>query len=80
MYEGVALTSQMLENALEKFGLARVDPAEKDAFDPELHEAMTTTPTADMPVNRVVQVIQCGYRLNDRLLRPARVIVSKKEQ
>lgn len=76
LYEGVALTHQMLVSALEKFGLNRIEPQVQDTFTPQLHEAMTTAATTDMPPNSVVQVIQCGYRLNDRLLRPARVIVS----
>ena len=48
-----------------------------EPFNPDLHQAMALADSADLPANHVVQVIQTGYRLHDRLVRPAMVIVSK---
>ena len=76
-YEGVDLTHTMLTNSLEKFGLALINPVPKDNFDPAVHEAITMLAVPDTPANCIVEVVQCGYSLNDRLLRPARVVVSK---
>jgi len=60
---------------LERFGIVEVDP-EGEPFDPGLHEAMTMQPSADVEPGSVLTVIQKGYTLNGRLLRPARVIVA----
>ncbi len=73
--EGLELTLRMLIEALDKFGVKVVDPS-GEPFDPELHEAMTTQPAPDLPPNTVVNVFQKGFLLNDRLVRPASVIVS----
>ena len=54
-----------------------VDPA-GEAFNPEFHEAMATQPSADQPPGTVLAVVQKGYVLNGRLLRPARVLVSRE--
>jgi molecular chaperone GrpE len=59
---------------LERFGITEIDP-EGEPFDPELHEAMTMQPSEDAEPGSVLTVIQKGYVLNGRLLRPARVIV-----
>ena len=61
--------------ALERFGIEVVDPVGQP-FDPELHEAISMQPSADMEPNSVLTAIQKGYTLNGRLLRPARVVVS----
>ncbi len=74
--EGIELTLKMFSNALEKFAVEELDP-QGQAFDPELHQAMTTQESADVPPGMVLTVIQKGYRLNERLVRPALVIVSK---
>jgi len=74
--EGVSLTLQMFEDVLGKFNVEVVNP-EGDTFDPQVHEAMCMQPTADLEPNRVVSVMQRGYLLNGRLVRPARVIVSQ---
>jgi molecular chaperone GrpE len=74
--EGVELTLKMLAGALEKFGITEVDPV-GDRFDPLLHEAMTMQESAEAEPNTVLAVIQKGYTLNERLLRPARVMVAK---
>ena len=73
--EGHRATLRLLEKAFEQVGIVALDPAGQP-FDPQLHEAMATRPSADQPADTVVQVVQKGYVLNGRLLRPARVIVS----
>jgi len=62
--------------AFEKAGLAEIDPAPKEKFDPHFHQAMSAV-EADADPNTVVQVMQKGYRLHDRLVRPALVTVAK---
>jgi molecular chaperone GrpE len=76
LIEGSELTLKMLGNALEKFGVTEVNPLGQ-RFDPQFHEAMSIQPRADVEPNTVVTVIQKGYLLNDRLIRPAMVIVAK---
>ena len=73
--EGSAATLKLLETVMERFGVEQLDPA-GEPFDPELHEEMTMQPSADAEPNSVLTVIQKGYTLNGRLLRPARVIVA----
>lgn len=73
--EGLELTLRMFIEVLEKFGVKIIDP-QGEAFDPSLHEAMTTQQAPDLPANTVVNVFQKGALLNDRLVRPASVIVS----
>ncbi|MEJ2629999.1 MAG: nucleotide exchange factor GrpE [Acidihalobacter sp.] len=74
--EGMELTLRMLTQVLEKFGIQEINPA-GERFDPERHQAMTAQPTDECPPNTVLTVMQKGYLLNDRLLRPAMVMVSK---
>jgi molecular chaperone GrpE len=74
--EGSELTLRMLSQVMEKFGILQVDPVD-EPFNPELHEAMTMQPSGDVDPNTVLAVIQKGYTLNERLIRPARVVVSK---
>ncbi|MCL1057729.1 nucleotide exchange factor GrpE [Shewanella gelidimarina] len=76
IYEGVELTAKSFVNAVEKFGLTQVDP-QGDTFNPELHQAIGMQPSADFPANTVMMVMQKGYTLNERLLRPAMVMVSQ---
>lgn len=73
--EGSEATCKLLKTTLERFGIVEVDP-EGEPFDPELHEAMSMMPAPNAEPGSVVQVIQKGYALNGRLLRPARVIVA----
>jgi molecular chaperone GrpE len=73
--EGSEATCKLLKTTLERFGVEEVDP-EGEPFDPELHEAMSMMPAPNAEPGSVVQVIQKGYTLNGRLLRPARVIVA----
>lgn len=74
--EGVELTLQMLTSALEKFGITEVDPL-GEPFNPEFHQAISMQERDDVAPNIVVTVVQKGYLLHDRLIRPAMVIVSK---
>jgi molecular chaperone GrpE len=74
LVEGQKATLRLLAKAFEKAQIEEVNP-EGGVFNPELHEAMLAQPS-DAPPNTVVAVIQPGYQLNGRLLRPARVVVS----
>ncbi|MBL8250602.1 MAG: nucleotide exchange factor GrpE [Candidatus Competibacter sp.] len=74
--EGVELTLKQLASAMEKFGLREVNPLGAK-FNPAEHEAMAMVPTAQAEPNTVVQVVQKGYLLNDRLVRPAKVLVAQ---
>jgi molecular chaperone GrpE len=76
LIEGQAATHRLLRKAFEKAGIAELDPTGQP-FNPEQHEAMVAQPTADHPPNTVLQTVQKGYLLNGRVLRPARVIVSR---
>jgi molecular chaperone GrpE len=73
--DGSEATCKLLKTTLERFGIAEVDPA-GEPFDPEFHEAMSMMPSENVEPGSVAQVIQKGYALNGRLLRPARVIVA----
>jgi molecular chaperone GrpE len=73
---GSQATLRQLNQAFEKAGIKIIDPAGQ-AFDPAWHEAMVAQESRDQPPGRVLNVIQKGYSLNGRLLRPARVVVSK---
>lgn len=75
--EGTELTLKLLGDVMEKFGVVPVEPLEQP-FDPEFHQAISTQPRADLPANTVVAVIQKGYTLNGRLVRPALVLVSQQ--
>ena len=74
--EGTELTLKMLHTAMEKFGITEV-PAADQPFNPELHQAMAMQESAEHPANTVIAVMQKGYQLNERLIRPAMVVVSK---
>ncbi len=75
LVEGQQATLRLLQKAFERAGITLLDPAGQ-AFDPALHEAMAMQPSAGHPPHTVLQVVQKGWLLNGRLLRPARVIVS----
>ena len=72
--EGLELTMKVFNSTLEKFGVESINPVD-EKFDPELHEAVTMVPMPDKKSNTVLEVIQTGFTLNGRLLRPALVIV-----
>ena len=73
---GQEATLQLLDKALQKLGVKVIDPA-GEPFDPERHEAMMAQESTTAEPNSVLKVVQPGYELNGRLLRPARVIVSR---
>lgn len=77
LVEGVELTQRSLLQAFEKIGLRVVD-AEGQPFDPQVHEAVRQIPTEEVEPGRVIEVLQVGYLLKDRLLRPALVAVSSR--
>jgi molecular chaperone GrpE len=77
LVEGVAATERALLAALERHGIKRIDPEIGEKFDPHSHEAMFEVPNTGKPGGSIVQVVQAGYRMHDRLLRPAMVGVAK---
>jgi molecular chaperone GrpE len=77
LVEGTSLTLKSLQQVLEKHGLVEIDPL-GERFDPEHHEALSMVPTDKQKPETVVTVVQKGYLLNERLLRPARVLVAQK--
>ena len=74
--EGVELSLKMFVSTLEKSGVAQIDPL-GEPFDPQHHEAMAMVPNPDAEPNSVMEVMQKGYLLNERLVRAAKVIVVK---
>lgn len=74
--EGMALTTKMLTELMVKFNILEIDP-HNQKFDPQWHEAIAIQPVPNIAAGTVLHVQQKGYQLNDRLLRPARVIVAK---
>ena len=74
--EGIKLCSKLFINVLTKEGIEALDPL-GEPFDPNLHEALSMIENPDLEPNSVMTVIQKGYRLNERLVRPAKVMVSK---
>jgi molecular chaperone GrpE len=79
LHEGVELTLKLFQKALEKFSITPIDPI-NTMFDPTLHEAMSTQIVEDKKPGTVLMVLQKGYLLHDRLLRPAMVIVAKSPE
>lgn len=76
--EGTELTLKMLLSTIEKFGIQAVHP-EGEPFNPEYHQAMSMLESPEHAANTVMNVMQKGYTLNERLIRPAMVVVSKGE-
>ncbi|NKB78513.1 nucleotide exchange factor GrpE [Ochrobactrum daejeonense] len=74
--EGVEMTERAMLQALERHGVKKLEP-EGQKFDPNFHQAMFEVPNPDLPNNTVVQVVQAGYAIGERVLRPAMVGVSK---
>ena len=75
LVEGAEMTFTMLNQVMEKFGIQVVDPL-NEKFDPDLHQAMSMQPSADVEPNTIINVMQKGYTLSGRLLRPALVVVA----
>jgi len=76
LLEGMEATLRLLNKAFEKSGIVVIDPL-GEPFNPEYHEAMVTQPTAEQEAGTVLAVVQKGYSLNGRLLRPARVVIAR---
>jgi molecular chaperone GrpE len=77
--EGLELTLRQLHRIAESNGLVEVAPAAGDSFDPERHQAMSMVDVEGVPPGAVAQVFQKGYVLNERLLRPALVVVARHD-
>jgi molecular chaperone GrpE len=77
--EGVAATDRILAQVLNRFGVEEIE-ALNAPFDPRKHDAVMETDETDQPPGSVTQVLEDGYMLHDRLLRPARVVVAKAPQ
>src|SRR5687767_9171759 len=77
LQEGVSMIHQQLKKAMTDAGLEEIDAANQ-AFDPNLHEAVSQQESSDVPEGHVLQQLRKGYKLRDRLLRPATVVVAKK--
>ncbi|HIM54099.1 MAG TPA: nucleotide exchange factor GrpE [Gammaproteobacteria bacterium] len=72
--EGLEMTDKVFLSTMEKFGVEVIDPTD-EAFNPEFHEAITMVPMPDKESNSVLEVVQVGFTLNGRLVRPAMVVV-----
>jgi molecular chaperone GrpE len=79
LMEGVAATDRMLTEVLNRFGVREIN-ALNEPFDPRKHEAVMETDETEQPPGSVAEVLENGYTLHDRLLRPARVVVAKAPQ
>lgn len=79
LIDGVELTEKELLRVFEKHGIKRIEPAKGEKFDHNFHQAMYEVPTDEQPKGTIVQVMQAGYVLKDRLLRPAMVGVAKSD-
>ncbi|WP_369057935.1 nucleotide exchange factor GrpE [Caulobacter sp. 73W] len=75
---GIEMTEKALMDAFERNGLKRVDPVKGSKFDPHLHQAMMEQPSTEVAAGGVIQVLQAGYELLGRLVRPAMVVVAAK--
>lgn len=75
--EGVALTEKELLATLERHGISKIEPAAGEKFDPQVHEAMFEAPVPGAESGTVFQVLETGYMIHDRLLRPAKVGVAR---
>jgi molecular chaperone GrpE len=77
LLEGVELTERELLKVLEKHGIKKFEPARGDRFDPNFHQAMYEVPDPSLQAGTVAQMVQAGYRISERMLRPALVAVVK---
>jgi molecular chaperone GrpE len=76
IHAGLEMTLKLFMDTLEKSSVRMIDPLGKD-FDPSLHQAISMQEKADLPANSVIAVLQKGYQLHDRLIRPALVVVAQ---
>lgn len=79
MYEGLELTNKLFLDCLQKNGIEQLCPT-GEAFNPQEHEAMSMIESDEVAPNSIINVFQKGYRLNERVIRPARVIVAKAKK
>lgn len=79
LLDGQRATLRLLDEAFGAAGIREIEPRVGETFDPNKHEALSLLPAADAAPNSVIQVVQKGYELNDRLLRAAKVIVARAE-
>ncbi len=77
IHEGVGITLKQLQSGFAKYALTEIAPEVGDKLDPNLHQAMTMVESEDVDSGCVINVIQAGFQLHDRLLRPAMVVVAK---
>ena len=77
MQEGVSITLKQLQSAFAKFALVEVAPEQGDKLDPNLHQAMSMVESDEVESGCILNVIQSGFQIHDRLLRPAMVVVAK---
>src|SRR3979409_1651579 len=77
LLDGVELTERELLKVLEKHGVRRFEPQPREKFDPNLHQAMYEVQDPALPAGTVAQVVQAGYMIGDRMLRPALVAVAR---
>jgi molecular chaperone GrpE len=77
LLEGIEMVARQMRETLERFGVTRIEAVGKP-FDPALHEALTVVERNDVPENQVLEELQAGYLLHERVVRPARVSVSKR--
>lgn len=76
-HEGVSITLKQLESAFTKFSVSEIAPESGDKLDPNLHQAMSMIESEEVDSGQIISVIQTGFSLHDRLLRPALVVVAK---
>lgn len=76
LVDGVQMVVRQLEEVLARRGCGRIEPAPGEEFDPHVHEALLQQPSDDAPAGSVATLVQAGYQLHDRVVRPAKVIVS----
>jgi molecular chaperone GrpE len=77
--QGLKAVMGQMQSVLARHGVERVQP-KGESFDPVEHEAVASQPSAEVPANTVLEVVRPGYRLGDRVLRPAQVVVSSGRQ
>ena len=78
--EGLLIIVRRLAENLEREGLTQIEASPGTEFDPQVHEAVLTIPTAEVPEGSVAEVLESGYRYGDRLIRPARVAVARSPE
>lgn len=77
IHQGVEITLKQLDSAFAKFSLVEINPEAGDKLDPNLHQAMSMIESEEQESGQIISVIQVGFQLHDRLLRPAMVLVAK---